>query len=76
MDLISTGDPDGRLCYESDIAVDCPFDIAIADDDNLDAPPTQTQIFGVFLVRNLRHHELIDDETADQLQRDWNARPA
>ena len=72
--VITVGNPDGHLCYEAESVTDLPFDLSI-DDDQPKTPPTDAQIFGVFLARNLKKSRLLDGETSDQLQRGWNARP-
>ena len=73
--VITVGEPNVTLSGESAGDPMVPFDLCIDDSDSNHAPPSTTQIFGVYLVRGLRHRKLIDDSTADQLQRGWNARP-
>ena len=73
--VITVGEPIVKLCGESAGDPMVPFDLCIDDSDSDHGPPSNAQIFGVYLVRNLRHRELIDESTADQLQRVWNARP-
>ncbi len=71
--LMTVGDPNGRLCYEAADATDLPFDMRIEDEDQTSTSPTASQIFGVFLARNLKKSRLLDGEVADRLQRGWNA---
>jgi hypothetical protein len=73
--LITVGDPDGHLCYESSNATDLPFDVQIEDEDPTNTLPTASQIFGVFLARNLKKRGLVDSDVAGRLQRGWNAIP-
>ena len=73
--VITVGEPNTTLCGEAADDPPVPFDLSIDDSDSNDAPPSTAQIFGVYLVRDLSHRKLIDDSTANQLQRDWNARP-
>ena len=73
--LITLGDPDSRLCCEAESVADLPFDVRIEDDNQPQTPPTDSQIFGVFLARNLKKRRLLDGEVADRLQRGWNALP-
>ena len=73
--LITVGNPDSRLCYEAEGVSDLPFDVEIDDHDQPETPPTDSQIFGVFLARNLKKSRLLDGDVADQLQRGWNAYP-
>ena len=73
--LITVGDPDSRLCCEAEGVSDLPFDVMIEDDDQPKTPPTDSQVFGVFLARNLKKRRLLDGEIADRLQRGWNALP-
>ena len=73
--VITVGEPNVTLSGESAGDPMVPFDLCIDDSDSNHAPPSTTQIFGVYLVRDLRHRKFIDDSTADQLQRGWNARP-
>lgn len=73
--LITVGDPQSRLCYEEKEVKDLPFVLKIGDDNQDGATPTGCQIFGIFLVWNLKESGLVDDEVADRLQRKWNAHP-
>ena len=71
---ISIDHPDLSYCYEKEDVKDImPFRIEIEDDDPPDWPNTSSQIFGVFLVWDLKENLLLDSEVADQLLRRWHA---
>ena len=72
---ITTGNPESRLGYEEEGASDMPFELRIEDVDDANDRPTRAQILGVLLARDLRRRQLIDDDTAVQLQLAWNAVP-
>lgn len=72
---ICLGDPDGQLCYEGVDAEGCPFYIFVENDCAVDGPPSVSEIFGVYLARDLKRKKLIAPEISDGLQSDWNAVP-
>ena len=51
------------------------FTITIKDDWTTEAPPSQSQILGVFLSRSLRAHDLISVEEWRRLHHCWHAVP-
>lgn len=72
---VSLWNPDSSLCYEEPGVEDCPFSVVVEDECLEDGPPSASQIFGVFLARDLKVRGIIEPEFSELLQSKWNSVP-
>lgn len=49
------------------------YGLELSETQDFDCPPSQLEIFGIFLARHLKHRGLLSATEADGLQKAWNA---
>ena len=72
---IAVGPPWARFSSETTDCDDLPFIVSIANDWSAEAPPSQSQIIGIFLARDLKQRGLLAADLSHALQKGWNGDP-
>ena len=73
--VLEVGTSSARFSDETAEPSDLSFTISIDEDWLEDAPPSSSQVFGIFLARDLKAHGHLAQQKSDEIQTRWNALP-